>query len=395
MPIQPLIQRLCLTFIAFCLTLLLSSCGCYQLCPISPSAETWLCNIHLDSRAWTRCADSWFFDGRPNSIERRILHSSPDRPATFMNVRVPDFDKIIVNGSFQVQIVGGQAHNSLYVLGSNPLARQVSVRVCNGTLYLIQPTTPATIHYKTIVRIGVRDLKSITQLGCGDIYGRYICSSGLSIFSAGMGNIIMSGSMNLTRIKQIGTGKITLLGVNAPCFDLTVLGNGHVNIEGRVGVKSIIHRGNGLVNILGADTNQLCILTSGCGITTVVGTANLKKVISINTSRVYLYWVNSPETWVYAADQARIHLAGKTHVLHINLKNMAEFKGQFLQSDEIFVRTDNFSHANLATHYQLFAEAKSHSSIYYFGHPSQFSRFTSGLGIIIPVPEVPCPCSPS
>lgn len=394
MSLRKSITQICLLGIAFFTALILTSCSCcFQASDINPVKETWLCNINLDTNQWTRYADSWFLTGLPNRLEHSGLKSDPEKAETLMTIKVPDFDKVVINGSFQVQIVGNQEHNSVYILGSNISARQTSVEIRGQTLYIQQPTNRLTAFDKTIVRIGVRNLRCLTNLGCGNVYGRGIQSSNLSITSAGSGNIMLMGNINLTQINQTGMGTVTVMGANTPSLDIQVIGNGGVNVCGHVGIHAINHRGDGEINILGADTDCLTIFASGCGTTSIVGFANLKKVTAINRSRVYLYWVNSDGTTVTESDDARVGLAGSTKMLNLNLKNHADFEGQYLRSDNIYVRTQDSAHANVATNQRLFAEARDKSSIYYFDSPKNKSDFTWGDGMIIPLEHIPCPCN--
>lgn len=393
MPLRKLFTRLSLFGIAFLSALILTGCACgLHATKIEPIEARWLCNINLNSNLWMQCADAWFVTGRPNAIEKN-LRASTDRATTLMTVDVADFDKIVVNGSFQVQIVGAQPRNSVYVFGSNLSSRQTSVHVRGRTLFVSQPVNSTTVFDKTIVRIGVRHLSGLSNLGCGNIYGRGIVGQ-FPIFSAGSGNIMLMGNMNVQQIRQLGPGTITLFGANTPCLGITAIGNGNVKVCGHVGVRMITHRGNGSINILGADSPSLKIVASGCGLTTVVGVVNLKKVVALNSSRVYLYWVNGDRTSVFADHCARVALAGSTHVLDVTVNNSANFEGQYLQSNQVYVRTNYIAHASVATPHRLFAEANANSSIYYFDEPKEVSDFRHGNGIIIPIQHLPCPCMP-
>ncbi|MHB1949078.1 MAG: GIN domain-containing protein [Gammaproteobacteria bacterium] len=377
---------------------ILTSCCCFRATDFKPVKENWLCHLNLDTRLWTCNADSWFLTGEINQLQRSILRPGPDKVITKTSVQVPHFDKIVANGSFQIQIVGNQDREKVDLLGSNLSARQVAIETKGDTLYLYQPTNKITANDITIIRISVRNLKCLTNLGCGNIYGRGVLSNRLTIFSAGAGDIMLMGDMNLAQVKQVGSGKIVVLGANTPSLDISLQNHNAlaaVDVCGHVGVRSIINCGKGQVNIIGADTDSLTIAASFSSLTTVIGYANLKKVSAINQSRVYLYWVNSDSTTVYATDKAQVGLAGNTGSLSLVLKNSADFEGQYLRSDSVNVKTNNYSHANVATHNRLFAEARDESSIYYFDSPKDISDFRWGDGIVIPLQHTPCPCPTS
>ena len=345
--------------------------------------ETWLQQINLDSSKWTRCADSWFKTGMPNCTERYANMAPPSSAITTMSIKVPNFTGINVNGTFQVQIVGGQMRNSVYIVGPNVETRQVSVEMHGSTLYLSQ-TKKCNLN-NVIVRIGIRNLRSLCNRACSRIEGKMINSDQLMIGSSGSGSILLSGQMNLTKVSQTGKGSVVIIGVCSPSLCVYAYGNGCVSICGRVGVKIIANHGGGTVNILGADTDSLVITASDRGLTNVVGYANLKKVTARDYSKVYLYWVNSCNTIVCACQHARIGLAGNAKNLNIDIQGYSQFAGQYLHGGNVYVRTRGCSHANVAADQKIFAAALDTSSIYFFGSPNIVSRYVSQNGIVIPV----------
>lgn len=165
--------------------------------------ETWMNQVNaITPSAWTRNADPWFLSGDPNSLEKYLETTPQPIGTSIMSVRAGSFDNIIVNGPFEVQIAGGQDHDSVYVLGPNDAIRQVSVQSSHHTLKILQVKNPSANLKTIIVRIGVRNLRNITNLGKGTIYGRNIYSDCLTITECDCGSIILSGQMNLTKVKQ-------------------------------------------------------------------------------------------------------------------------------------------------------------------------------------------------
>lgn len=352
--------------------------------------ETWLRKVNLNPRIWTNDADSWFITGEPNRAEWQNLNAPAAFATTLMKINSPDFEHIKICGNFQVQIVGGQDQNSVYVLGPNAAARVVAVQNYGRVLYIRQardcdPRICAQLMDKVIVRIGVHKLRSITNTGNGDIYGRNIKSSNMVLSSAGCGNTMLKGDINLKQVNQYGGGTVTILGANTPRLDINVRGNGSVNVSGHVGVRSIQHYGNGIVSIIGADTDNLCISAAGCGLTTVAGYANLKSVTAVNSSHVYVYWVSSDSTDVCEHDNAFIGLAGATRNLNVDVDNSAHFDGQYLRANNAYVRTRGESHANVLAAQKIFSDAQDNSSTYIFGSPRNVSRFANKDAQIIPV----------
>lgn len=409
-------KQTCLHLIALLCAFLLTSCcgssGCFKLPASCVSGncfstqndvfnETWLNQVETSPNAWIRRADSWFLTGNPNEVELNNLHNASEAITT-MKVRVSDFSNINSNGSYHLQIVGHQKRNSVTILGPNDAARLVGVTVHNGTLYIHQaphcdPAVCTPNLYNVIVRVGVRNLRSLTNNGPGEIYGRVINSDRLSIYSLSSGHIMIAGDINLAYVVETGSATVTVMGAYTPSLRIEVLGPGNLNISGRVGVQSIVHNGDGDINIIGTDSDNLTIYACGFGKTALTGFANLKQVKAYNYSRVFLYWDNSNSTDVYGYDNARIGIAGHADTLNVNMEGSSCFQGEYLQADAVYVRTRYKAHADVATHRKLFAEANDTSSIYYFGSPvyvekfpfvkSQIISITDNGGMLPPMPR--------
>lgn len=347
--------------------------------------ENWVNKVNLNPNLWIARTDPWFTTGSPNRIEEYSMRASANEAITTMMVRVPDYANINVDGNFQVQIVGRQDHNSLYVVGPNVEARQVAVEMRNNTIYLHPSKDSKGNLSKVIVRIGMRNLRNITNLGKATILGRDVTSDLLTLTNCDGGCIILSGSMNLSKVTQLGKGTVVAIGAETPHLKIDVKGHGNVYVSGRVGVEDIVHKGNGCVSIIGANTNALNIYATGQGLTTVAGYANLKKVTAGDNSRVYLYWVNSNGLYVNESGTARVGLAGAVTNFNLDASGHSRFEGQYLHGGNIYARTRDSAHANVAADKKLFAAAFDNSTIYFFGSPNILSRYSSRNGTVIPV----------
>lgn len=347
--------------------------------------ETWYQHMNVSPNNWIRNADSWFLTGEPNHIEYYLNNPSHNLGSAIASVRSGSFDRLVVNGSFQVQIVGGQARESVYVLGPYDATRQISIHNQNGTLYVNQTKDAKVDLKKVIVRIGICQLKKIVNLGTGNVYGRNINSECLTIVACDCGSVMLVGQMNLNKVMQLGTGSITVIGAYTPCLFITVKGNGNVNVSGRVGIQKITNEGNGCVNIVGADSDSLIIHASNKSITSVMGCVNLKKVTASDYSCVYVYCIYSKNLYVSQRGCSRVGLAGYVGYMNVDLMDSSRFEGQYLKGGSIYVMTQDASHANVAPDVKIFAAAKNNSSIYLFGSPNIVSRYPSGGGVILPI----------
>lgn len=347
--------------------------------------ETWVSQMNTNPNNWIKHADPWFLTGEPNLTQQQSETAPFYKAITTSTVRVSDFNSIVIFGDFQVQIVGGQTHNSVYIFGPNADAQHVFVTTNGNKIILRQSEKPTGTMRNVIVRIGIRNLRTLENLGNSLVMGRTIVSDKLRILSSGAGSILLDGNMNLKIVQQTGAGTITVLGAHTPKLELMVPGNGNVNISGHIGVESILHTGNGTVNILGADSDNLCINTAGAGLTTVHGYVNLKRVLAENSSQVYVYGVFSKQLNVMTKAKAIVGLAGSAANLNVETCNTSCFLGQYLRSATVYVSTRDQSHADVTADQKIFAAAANQSGILYYGSNAILSKFISQQATILTV----------
>ncbi|EKD71940.1 MAG: hypothetical protein ACD_46C00054G0004, partial [uncultured bacterium] len=202
----------------FFLTMFLISCA-YNQYPYLNSdftKETWQREIDRNPSHWARGADRWFLTGDPNATEIANKNAPDSAAISTMMVRVTDFTKITANGNFQVQIFGARDHNSVFVFGPNEDVRETIVTVNNGQLYLGQSDRAKSSMKRVIIRIGVKNLTQLVQMGCGTIEGIQLYSHHLTVSSSGSGNVYLAGDVNLTRAAVRGDGSVSVFGTRSP-----------------------------------------------------------------------------------------------------------------------------------------------------------------------------------
>jgi len=347
--------------------------------------EHWIQNVPTQPRLWARHADPWFLTGKPNRIEQNARNAPPSAAMTILSVKAPYFKKIEVDGHFQVQIVS-QEKNSVMVLGTNASARDVVVENHGNTLFIHTPkdADPAIVN-SIIVRIGVRNLQSITNLGDATILGRHISSEGLIVKNCSTGCIMLEGTINLLEATNLGEGTITILGACTPALSVSAIGNGNVYIAGHVGIQSIDHNGDGQVSIIGADTQSLTITTHGKGLTTVYGFVNLKLINAADNSCVYVYWVcNTNGLQICQTGSSRVGIAGKGTVITVDLSEASLFQGHYFHAHDAYVTTRHVAHANINANKEIFATASQNSSIYIEGTSNTVSSHVTENAVILP-----------
>ncbi|OGT62337.1 MAG: hypothetical protein A3E85_03755 [Gammaproteobacteria bacterium RIFCSPHIGHO2_12_FULL_45_12] len=351
------------------------------------SKEQWEKAVTRTTDGWTKGADQWFLSSDPNAAEKANALAPDTAAISTTMVRVPDFTRVKINGSFQTQIYGGMEHNSVYLNGPNASTGQVVVKVENNTLYVYQRLSSHASLKRVIVRIGLVTIHYLEQAGGGTIEAVRVVSDDFSLKSVGCGNIYLSGNVNLNNLVQGGCGNITIFGANTPKLALMTLSGstGAVNLEGNVGINRMVHHGLGNINILGANSDALTIRADGRGKVSLFGEVNLRQVIAKEHACVFVSKADSQVLSVDLYDDARLGVAGRVGKLNVNTFNRSRFMGKHFQAEEALVRSRDASHININARHRLFASASQQSSIYFYGPKQALSSFIKGSATIIPV----------
>ncbi|OGT59101.1 MAG: hypothetical protein A3F14_02760 [Gammaproteobacteria bacterium RIFCSPHIGHO2_12_FULL_43_28] len=380
-------KRCLLGFVIF-LSLLMAGCVTYH-----PKAEyrnltqeTWMRHIETNPDIWMRKADVWFLNGRATEAELHNLRAPRSVSVSLMNVNVDDFTSIKVNGNFQVQIYGSNAeHNSLNIYGSNAAIRSIGVSVRNHTLYLEQGKVAPESGRYAVVRIGVRRLNSLTQMGCGSIEAVLINSKHFTMTetAGASGPVFVAGHLNLVRVTHEGVGTINVIGVDSTHTAIYSRGAGAINLCGKIGVKTIYHTGSANINLIGANSQSLEICAYGSGKIGIKGRVGLTKVDAGGKVRVYVDSVISHKLNVTLKDDACVGLLGCADDLTIYTRDDTRFFGRFLCTRNAYVKAADRSQVNVTASDKFFAHAYAASTVYFYGPRSIMSAFTSSYGRVM------------
>lgn|GEM_PF-1200371 len=364
--------------------------GCTHHQPPGPcvdlTCETWQSQVSCQPRVWAAGADDWFL-GREVDPSELTKQSSIPGMSTMM-VRVSnELTNINVNGNFRVQLFGTTDDNSVFLQGSNESLRNIHVKVRGNTLCLIQDkNVPPNVMRCVVVRIGIRNLMYLNQMGPGIVEGRLIRSNCLTVQSSGCGNIYLGGIMNLRRVVNTGAGCITIFGAHTPQVDITTTDAGSVNISGNVGARYVTHHGCGCINIVGANSRFMCIKTDGKGKISIRGRSAVSAIDAGHQSQVYLYYVDGNSLNVKLADNAHVGLAGCTCHLSVDARDSARFDGRNLYTKDAYVRAQDASHVNVTGSEKVFAASIQNSSVYAYGSPHSVVPFQRDSGVVIEIP---------
>jgi hypothetical protein len=346
--------------------------------------ETWPAYVQTNPNAWANGADRWFYTGDPNVTEEQNMNASSKEAVSTMMVRVTDFNKIKVDGSFQVQLFGTVESNSVYLYGPNNEVRQVAIEVQGDTLCIHSTDKSANLD-KVIVRVGVANLNSLVQMGCGRIEGRQLRSTGLDITSSGAGKMNLAGNVYLRRITQNGSGAISVFGAVSQALEIKTTKTGGVNVSGNIGIRNITHSGQNEINIIGANGGNAKIYTEGSGKIGIYGSPNITEITAKDETCVYSYCVHSGSLYVYVSGKSKVGLAGSASDLYVETSGRSQFSGRDLITSSAYVRANGSSHINVTARDKVYAASTGSSSVYFFGSPNMLSQFLSGDGTVIPI----------
>lgn len=337
-----------------------------------------------NSKAWLMGASSWFLRGEYPVPD--LFPCTDGASLTSMNVKVSHFNRIKINGDFQVQIYGSDC-DSVQILGSNQSLREIAVESIGNTLIVRQIRKVSFNMREVIVRIGVKQLNQLVQMGCGSIEAIRLNCHDLSVIATrgSKGPVYVSGQrIKLRCIKHYGAGSINIFGINTPNLRIITTGPGLTNLCGsKVGVREIFHNGSGSINIIGANSTSLCIYALGCGRINVLGLVRLKNVQASEYTQVYVQTVLSNKLFVNTFQAAQVGVAGCAYDLHARAYNASAFLGRYLCTQNAYVVAKDNAHMNVTVRQRLFASVSQNASIYVFGSPNFKSPFINGDGRII------------
>lgn len=374
--------------IVFVLAMLLTSCSYYRAAGpnVDLTCETWSSHVDSNPAKWTVGADSWFLEGGTNQAQEMDQNAPYMAAMSTMMVRASNcITKVKVSGQFQVQLFGTSGDNSIYIYGPNAAVRGVAVKMVGDTLILRQVKNAPTNMGCVIVRIGIRNLSQLSQMGSGRIEGRGIRSNNLRIISCGCGNVYLGGSMNLTSVVSSGKGSVSVFGAITPMLGITTSGAGSVNVSGNVGINCIVHHGCGDINIIGANSDGLRINADGKGKIGINGRLAINEINAKDNVCVYAYYLNTDTLKVYVTDNARVGLAGCDRELYVDAGKCSRFEGRYLYTNDAYVRAHDAAHINVTAANKVFASATQNGSVYYFGSPNNLSQFFRDYGVVMPI----------
>jgi hypothetical protein len=157
---------------------------------------------------------------------------------------VPEFDGIVVNGAYQVEVVCGQPRSVQLEADDNVLPL-IRTEVEGGRLHVTQERG-VSLKSLPVVRVGVPDLKTVSIPGAGDFRLSGVSNDALKISVEGAARLRASGETGTLDLTLSGAGLIDTRELHAR--NATVVSNG-AGLTSVYATESLVATVNGVGGI--------------------------------------------------------------------------------------------------------------------------------------------------
>ena len=309
------------------------------------------------------------------------------------NIQTRAFSNIVIDGNYQVQILGGQKQAGLEILSNWNQARRITVNVDNNTLHISGTDNTSK---QVTVRIGATSINSITLNGSAVVVAKNLLGNSVSLINNGSGNLLTDGAATVSHVTLNGSGNIAVLGANGKNTTILNKGSGNIHMSGKYNVRTLTDSGSGNIKIVGLNSNDFNINSTGSGDIIASGFGNLTKLMHSGSGNVYFYWASSSRPQIIATGSGTIGIAGNADHGKANIGGSVYFDGRFLRIKDFSIKTTDSAHAKVIATQQLLATATDKSQIYYYNTPKHLLKHHSGSGAVLDLSHEDLPkwCAP-
>ncbi len=181
-----------------------------------------------------------------------------------------------------------------------------------------------------------------------------------------------------------GEGQVIGVKMDSSYLDLDVAGDGIVQLQG----KAIdLHRAHftdtSHTKVNGVKAHSLHVEMYKQAEAILYGEINAKDVTLYDSSRLIMFWVNSPDLAIRLHAETYAYLAGVSNILDAVAEDRSRLDARYLRSKRGYVVTQNNAHADLQVSSDLNTQAHGDSDIYFFKEPGQNNpRMTSNGAVL-------------
>lgn len=265
-------------------------------------------------------------------------------------VPLPDFNAINVSGDMQVKMIASTQYSDVRLIGPVETVAHVVAKVANGTLFLRMSKQYRNKHVGKLVAI---------------IRARHIDG-----------------------VTYHGRNNFTAIDVKSPAMKLKIDTPGRVNLSGKMGIDKLDLDGSGVINITGLQSHALTVNSTGRDVVNIMGVSNLHTLNFSGSGWMSIYWVNSPRLTVRGSGKAYVQVAGTVGLLDVKLCEHAYFNAHYLRTKKVFIKTYDFSRADLQTTTVQNALASDQSNIYYYKDPDFNADYMAHFGTVLSIADM-------
>jgi opacity protein-like surface antigen len=202
--------------------------------------------------------------------------------------------------------------------------------------------------YPYKVEVWVNNLHQLFLRGSVKVSGHHLSSSGLGISAFVDQTIHLDGYYNLTYLQLGQSAHLEMSGIDSKNLSIDMQQKAYAKLEGKMNVCQL----------------------------------NLR-----DDSWLSLYWVKANRMNLVYGGRSFVQLAGRVNVLDLELYGHARFAGRFLRVDRAFVRTHDYSVAQITAERSQHTLALDASHIDYFNLPSMKTDFMVDSGAVLDLRE--------
>jgi hypothetical protein len=203
-------------------------------------------------------------------------------------------------------------------------------------------------HYPVYLEVWVNNLHQLIQRGEAKVAGHHLRSSGLGISSIGNQSLYLDGYINLTRLQIGQTSHVEIKGIDSKTLTLEMHEKAYAKLQGTM-------------NICNMNINDDAWLS--------------------------MFWVKANRMDLRYGGHSFVQLAGRVNVLDLELYDYAKFAGRYLRIDRAFVRTHDFSVAQIVAERSQHTLALDGSHIDFYNLPKMKADFMVDSGAVLDLRE--------
>jgi hypothetical protein len=304
---------------------------------------------------------------------------------TVMSLKTRPFTTVLIQGNYQVEIIGNAPNSSVEISGDQPDVLNTQISTDNDTRSLSLSEKEPLLNTVT-VKITTPVIETLTNNGNGNINAENLNGTAMVITNHGNGKLFISGQGNYAHINLTGNGNIEISKGLADAASVALSGNGNLIMQGNYAIKKLMSAGNGNIRIDGLNSRGLELSSQGNGNITLSGFANLEKLSHTGNGNVLFYWVNSDKASIQASGNGLIGLAGQAKYMNAVIDDHVVFDSRYLLANNLDIRTQGNALAKVIAKQQLTAAATDQSQIIYYNKPTSVLKYNSDNGTILSFP---------